>query len=321
MRALIGPIPLRLEVFLVSRIVILACVAGALVGSSSAVAQEGGNTQLEVIHASGSVYMLQAPGGLGNMGVLVGPEGALLIDDHLGPITDYIMDAVAEISPSDIRFLINTHVHPDHIGGNEQLGEEGVTIFAHDNVRLRMLAPIRIPRRGGTMFPQPPEGALPVVTYSDGITFYLNDEEVRVFLSPAAHTDGDSFIHFVEADVLHLGDVFRTNMYPIIDRHNGGSFLGMIDALEIAIGIAGPETVVIPGHGFGTTDRGGMLEVLAMMLDVRESVRRLVERGASLQEVMDAGVTVDLDARWGRVESWTAADLIPIVFEELSQQN
>ena len=105
-RALIGAIPLRLEMSLLSRIVILAYVAGVLFSSSSAVAQEGRDTQLEVIHASGSVYMLQAPGGLGNMGVLVGPEGALLIDDHLGPITDYIIDAVAEISPSDIRFLL-----------------------------------------------------------------------------------------------------------------------------------------------------------------------------------------------------------------------
>ena len=283
--------------------------------------QEGGDTGFEVIHARGAVYMLQAPGGLGNMGVLVGPDGALLIDDHLGQITDTIFSAVANISPTSIRFLVNTHVHPDHIGGNEEMARADVTIFAHDNVRLRMLAPIRIPRRGGIMYPQPPEAALPVITYSDGITFHLNGEEVRVFLAPPAHTDGDSFVHFTNSDVLHLGDVFRTNMYPIIDRHNGGSFLGMIDALEVAIGIAGPETIVVPGHGFGLTDRDGMLEVLVMMLDIRERVRRMVTRGASLEEVMAADLTSHLDARWGLVESWTAADLLPIVYQELAAQN
>lgn len=299
----------------------VAATAVALLAPLAVSAQEGGDSELEAIHAAGPVYMLQAPGGLGNMGVLVGPDGALLIDDHLGQITDSIISVVDDISPAGIRFVVNTHVHPDHIGGNEVMAEAGVTIFAHDNVRLRMLAPIRIPRRGGVMFPQPAEQALPVVTYSEGVTFHLNGEEVRVFLAPPAHTDGDSFVHFTDSDVLHLGDVFRTNMYPIIDRHNGGSFLGMIDALEIAIGIAGPDTIVIPGHGFGLTDREGMLEVLVMMLDIRERVRRLVSGGATLEEVIAARVTAHLDTRWGLVDSWTAADLLPIVYEELSASN
>ena len=134
-------------------------------------------------------------------------------------------------------------------------------IVAHDNVRMRMLRELRIPRRGGIAFPQPPEEALPVLTFGEAITFHMNGEEVRVFLVPPAHTDGDSFVYFSGSDVLHCGDVFRTNMYPIIDVYNGGSYSGMIDALEIAIGLSGPNTKVIPGHGRGFTDRTGLIEV------------------------------------------------------------
>ena len=262
--------------------------------------------------------MLQTPTAGGHIGVFVGPDGVLLVDDQFSAIPDSIVAAVAAISDSEIRFLINTHIHPDHIGGNENLAELGVLIFAHDHVRLRMLTELRIPRRGGTAFPQPPEGARPVVTYSDAITFHLNGEQVRVFLAPPAHTDGDSFVYFSGSDVLHLGDVFRTNMYPIIDVYNGGSFSGMIEAIEIAIGLAGPDTKVIPGHGFGFTDRDGLIEVLVMMLDIRHEVTTMIAEGRTLEEVMATNLTAAYDEQWGQEATWNASDLLPIVYNEYS---
>lgn len=282
------------------------------------VAQPGPPPPLETIHVAGNVYMLQTPTAGGNIGVFVGPDGVLLVDDQFSPIPDSIIAAVAGISDAEIRFLINTHIHPDHIGGNENLAELGVLIFAHDHVRLRMLQELRIPRRGGISFPQPPEGARPVVTFSEAITFHLNGERVHVFLAPPAHTDGDSFVYFSDSDVLHLGDVFRTNMYPIIDVYNGGTFSGMIEALEIAIGMAGPDTKVIPGHGFGFTDRQGLLEVLVMMLDIRHDVTTMIAQGRTLEEVMAAGVTDAYDEKWGREATWNASDFLPIVYNEFS---
>lgn len=278
------------------------------------------NSFFKVTHVAGNVHMLEAPDTDGNIGVFSGPDGVLLIDDRYDRDTDNLLAAVRSVSDAEIRFVVNTHVHPDHIGGNNNLAAYGVTILAHDDVRLRMLTELRIPRRGGITFPQPPAGALPVITYSDAISFHLNGEEVRVFIAPPAHTDGDSFVHFLGSDVMHLGDVFRTNMYPIIDVYNGGSFLGMIEAMELAITLAGPATKVIPGHGSGVSDRAGMQEVLSMLYDIRDRVANLVEQGLTLEQTVAAAPIAHLDARWGGVPSWTATDLIPIIYEELRAQ-
>ena len=272
--------------------------------------------KMEVIPVQGNVYMLQTPTAGGNIGVLPGPDGVLLVDDQVPRLIESVVQGVREISDEEIRFVINTHVHIDHRGGNEVLADMGATIIAHDNVRLRMLRRLRIPRRGGSISPAPPERARPILTFNDAVTFHMNGEEVRVFLAPPAHTDGDSFVYFVDSDVLHLGDVFRTNMYPIIDVYNGGSVSGMIDAMEIAIGLAGPNTKVIPGHGFGFTDRDGLIEVLTMIVDLRDKISEMIIDGMQFHEVLAANPTAEYDEKWGQEPGWNASDLVPIIYNE-----
>ena len=265
--------------------------------------------ELTIVPVASNVYMVQRPGGGGNIGVQAGPEGVLLVDSLFAPLSDKLVAAVREVTSSEIRFLINTHIHGDHIG---------VLIFAHDNTRLRFLADnTRIPRRGGSVGAPPPVGGRPVVTYNDEMSFHLNGENVRAFLAPPAHTDGDTFVYFPNADVLHLGDVYRTTSYPIIDRYNGGTLAGTIAALQQAIALAGSDTKVIPGHGLSIVGRAEMEEFLAMILDVRDQVFSMIVEGKKLEEVMAARPTAAYDEQWGQEAGWTATDFVPIVYYEL----
>ncbi|NIO08724.1 MAG: MBL fold metallo-hydrolase [Deltaproteobacteria bacterium] len=167
---------------------------------------------------AGSVYMLEGSGG--NIGVSIGTEGIFLVDDQFAPLTEKIVAAIRKLSNKDIRFLINTHIHGDHTGGNENFGKMGTLIFSHDAVRSRLEEGL-INRRTGQRNPGSPREALPLVTYKDRVTFHLNGEEVQVLKVPNAHTDGDSIIHFKGSNVIHMGDVFRTTSYPFIDQPHG----------------------------------------------------------------------------------------------------
>ena len=272
---------------------------------------------LQIIPVQGSVYMLQTAAAGGNVGVLPGPDGVLVVDNQVPNIAESVVRAVREITAQPIRFVINTHVHIDHVGGNELMAGLGATIVAQENVYVRMLRRLRIPRGGGRFFPQPAASARPVITFGENATFRLNGEEVRVFHVPPGHTDGDAFVYFVESDVLHTGDVFRTNMYPIVDVYNGGTVAGMIAAMRIAIDLAGPGTKVIPGHGYGFTDRAALIEVVEMLTDLRDTIRGMVEDGLGLEEVLAARPSARYDARWRGTESWNEQDLIPIIYSEV----
>ena len=249
------------------------------------------NVEIVAHHVAGSVYYLAGQGG--NIGVTVGEDGVVMIDDQFAPLTDKIVAAIRGISDAEIRFLINTHVHGDHTGGNENLGRMGVLILARDEVRVRLSA-------------QSPAEALPVLTYSDAITIHLNGGEVHAAPLAPAHTDGDSYIHFRDDDVIHAGDVFRTTGYPYIDTANGGTLWGTLDALAELAGLGGPNTMYIPGHG-GVSTRGDIVEFRDMILTVKDRVAALVADGASYDDVVAAGPTAEWDARWGDPERFLTA--------------
>ncbi len=258
------------------------------------------NVEIIAHPVAGSVYYLEGAGG--NIGVTIGEDGVVMIDDQYAPLTDRIVAAIRELTDQEIRFLINTHVHGDHTGGNENLGRMGVIILARDEVRVRLAQ-------------QSPAAALPVLTYSDAITIHLNGEEVFAFPVPPAHTDGDTFIHFRDSDVIHAGDVFRTTAYPVIDTNNGGTLDGTLQALALLIGTAGPETRIIPGHG-QVSDRLDVMAFRDMILDVRSRVAPLVDQGMSYADVVAANPTAAYNDRYGDPDRFLRA-----VYSELGGES
>lgn len=295
-----------------------AGVAAALLHSAATAQSPLANVDLTITHVAGNVYMIQRPGGGGNIGAQIGPDGVLLVDSLFDPMTDALLAAVREVTEEDIKYLINTHIHIDHVGGNENLAEMGVLIFAHDNTRLRFLEETsHFPRAGGSFAPQQPVAARPVITFNDTMSFHLNSEEVRAFLAPPAHTDGDVFVYFPESDVLHLGDVYRTTSYPIIDVYNGGTLRGTIAAMDMAIDIAGPDTKIIPGHGLEVVGREELIEFRDMILDIQDRVLGMIREGKKLHEVMAAQPTAAYDAKWTDDLGWGPEDFIPVVYYQL----
>lgn len=250
-------------------------------------------SDVEIIphHVAGSVYYLEGRGG--NIGLSIGEDGVVMIDDQYAPLTEKILTAIRELNQGEIRFLINTHVHGDHTGGNENLGKLGVLILARDEVRVRLEA-------------QSPKDALPVLTYSDAITIHLNGEEVYAFPVPPAHTDGDTFIHFIDSDVIHTGDVFRTTAFPVIDTNNGGTLDGTLQALGLLIGTAGPDTQILPGHG-EVSSRMDVMGFRDMILDVSAKVAPMVESGMSYDEVASVDPTAAYNDRYGNPDRFLRA--------------
>lgn len=253
--------------------------------------QDFSNVEIVAHHVAGSVYYLQGAGG--NIGLSIGEDGVVMIDDQYAPLTDKILAAIRQLNEGEIRFVINTHVHGDHTGGNENLGKLGILILARDEVRVRLAA-------------QSPAAAQPVLTYSDAITIHLNGEEVYAFPVPPAHTDGDTFIHFVDSDVIHTGDVFRTTAFPVIDTNNGGTLDGSIQALGLLIGTAGPDTLILPGHG-DVSSRMDVMGFRDMILDVRDQVAPMVESGMSYEEVAAADPTAAYNDRYGNPDRFLRA--------------
>lgn len=251
---------------------------------------------LRTVPVAPGIVMLAGSGG--NIGVSSGPDGVFLIDDEYAPATPAVRAAVAALGQGDIRFVLNTHWHGDHTGGNENLGSSGVLIVAHDNVRTRMSTKQFIEDLNFPVDPSP-AAALPVVTFNDAVTFHLNGEEIHAFHIPPAHTDGDAIVVFRHANVIHSGDVFFNGHYPFIDRSSGGSVAGMLAATDRLLALANDSTRIIPGHGPLAT-REDLVTYRAMLATVGDRIAGLIAQGKSLDQVLAAKPSAEYDAKWGQ---------------------
>ena len=277
----------------------LALPAALLLALPSQAQQDFSNVEIIPHHVAGSMHYLQGAGG--NIGLSIGEDGVVMIDDQFAPLTDRIVAAIAELNDGDIRFVINTHVHGDHTGGNENLGRMGIDILARDEVRLRLAEQVS-------------DEALPVLTYDGNITIHLNGEEVHVFAVPPAHTDGDSFVHFRGSNVIHAGDVFRTTSYPFIDLSAGGTLDGTVAALGMLVGRAGPDTMVVPGHG-EVSSRADVMKFRNMIIEVANAVEGMIGEGMNYDQVAAADPTAAWNDRYGDPERFLSA-----VYSELGGQ-
>ncbi len=256
---------------------------------------QGRNVEVKTHKITDHVYMLEGAGG--NIGLCIGDDGAFMIDDQFNYMTGKIVEAVEKLTDEPIRFLVNTHWHGDHTGGNENMGEIGAIIIAHQNVRERMSTG-QFMEAFNREVPAAAAGALPVVTFTEELTLHFNGDDINIFHVDPAHTDGDSIIHFRNANVLHMGDTYFNGMYPFIDTSSNGSIDGMIDAADEALRQSNRETKIIPGHG----PLSGVDELRAyrtMLQTVRDRIAVLVAAGGSRDEVVAAKPTASFDEQWG----------------------
>jgi len=275
---------------------VLAGVVGTLaVSLSGALAQDYSGVEIKTTELGRGVYMLTGAGG--NMGLSVGDGGVFLIDDQFAPLTQKIRDAIAKLSDKPVKFVINTHWHFDHTGGNENLGKEGAIIVAHDNVR-KLMSKDQFIATFNANVPAASEVALPSITFSDTTTFHLNGEELHVQHLEPAHTDGDSIVSFRKANVIHTGDIFFNGFYPFIDVDHGGSINGVIADATAIIGMADADTKIIPGHG-PLGDRAQLAAYRDMLITARDNVKELVDAGKTEEQTVAAKPTSELDETWG----------------------
>ena len=246
-------------------------------------------TEVKATEAAPGIYMLEGVNGFSsNIGLMVGAEHVLLIDNGMAPITDSLVAKVKELSGQSVDFIVNTHAHGDHVGSNAALAANGATVFAHDNLRAALVQDDSL--AGGP-------GGLPVVTFSDAVTFHANSQKAVVLHLPAAHTDGDAVVHFPESNVIDAGDLMFNKLFPFIDIDSGGSVEGFIAGQKRLLSLADDNTAIIPGHG-PLASKADLQAAVDMLVDSRQRVKQLVDAGKSLDEILEENPLADYHDTW-----------------------
>lgn len=272
---------------------LVALLAFALVINASA--QTNYDTvKIRPLKITETIYMLKGAGG--NIGFLKGEDGALIIDNQFGPLSGKIAQAVVEEGGGEIKMLINTHIHGDHTGGNDNFKKWGVTIVAHDNVRERMMKEGKVRDR---VVPPRDRAAWPVVTFPDRMNIHWNNEDLELYHFNTGHTDGDVIIKFAKANVIHTGDMFVQYGYPFVDTNSGGGINGFIATLDQMLKIMDDNTKIIPGHGELATKK----DVQAFrdrLVEIRDGVAAALKKGTKTEDIANLPIASKYDADWGK---------------------
>jgi glyoxylase-like metal-dependent hydrolase (beta-lactamase superfamily II) len=288
-----------------------AVLAFYSIGAHGQNAPDFSKVEIKSNRVTDKFYTLDGQGG--TIGVLFGPDGVFMVDTQFAPLSDKIAAAIKRLTPQPIKFVVNTHVHGDHTGGDENFGKMGAVIISREELRYRLAHPN--PNANGTPGTPTPAVGLPKMTYRDLLTMRMNGEEIQMIAIPRAHTDGDTLVYFPGLDVIMSGVFFRSIQYPNVVRGNGGSLQGLIDGLGVVIGHAGPNTKIIPGHG-PTVDRNAVIAHRDLVLTVRDRVAKLVDQGQTEDQAVAAKVTADLDSKV-QEPGMTADRFVRQVYQEL----
>ena len=280
---------------MLDKTLLLACATALLAAPAFAQQQDFSAVQIQTLELADGLYMLTGEGG--NIALSTGPDGSVLVDTQYAPLNAKILAAVRAAGGGDVTYVINTHWHGDHTGGNEPLGQAGAVIIAHDNVLVRMSAE-QFMAAFNQRVPPSPAVARPVVTFPTRTTFHLNGNVVNVVHVENAHTDGDSIVHFANANVIHTGDTYMKDTYPFIDVSSMGSIDGFIAGAAAVLARSDANTKIIPGHG-ALANKADMQRFHDMLVKVRSNIQILITQGRTEDEVVAAKPTAEFDAAWG----------------------
>jgi glyoxylase-like metal-dependent hydrolase (beta-lactamase superfamily II) len=290
----------------------LAVLLAASLATSGSVSAQENKVEFSTFQLSDTIYMLRGRGG--NVGISSGEDGLYIIDDQVQPVTSQLLQAIGKISDKPIRFVINTHYHADHTGGNETIGKSGALIIAHDNIHKRMTTEqVSIFMKNTT--PPYAKDALPVLTFNDQISLHFNGETATVYHVAHGHTDGDSIIHFPASNVIHMGDMYFNTLYPYVDLDAGGSIQGMVHAADLALSLADDATRIIPGHGpLAVTE--DLRTYRDYLIKASSNVQALIDENLNLQQIIAARPTAEWDEELGK--TWIKpAQFVTFIYNSL----